>query len=118
MATKKPRVQVLLSAEVLAIYTEAAAVFGVSASKLAAECLTEAAQSIKQMAAVMADAKANQAEAAIRAAEGLKAVLIDARQDAADAQIHLEDAIAAHKRADKADEVIVPKPKGKPRRKA
>lgn len=115
MATSKPRLQVLVSEEVLAVYTEAAAVFGVSASKLAAQCLMEASDAIKQMAVVMAEAKAHQSEAAVRAAQGLKGVLVDARQDAANAQMHLEDVIAAHQRKEQPQEL--PKPKSRPKAK-
>lgn len=115
MATSKPRLQVLVTEEVLAIYTEAAAVFGVSASKLAAQCLMEASGAIQQMAAVMAEAKAHQSEAAVRAAKGLKGVLVDVRQDAADAQMHLEDVIAAHKSKELPKDK--PKPKAKPKSK-
>lgn len=113
MATKKPRVQVLLSEQVLQIYTDAAAVFGVSASKLSGEVLTEAAESIKKMASIMASAKSDQADAAVRAAEGLKGLLVDARQTAADAQIDLEDEIAKRKLSDKAQEQPKPKAKAK-----
>ena len=118
MATSKPRLQVLVSEEVLAIYTEAAAVFGVSASKLAAQCLIEASGAIKQMAAVMAEAKAHQSEAAVRAAQGLKGVLLDARQDAADVQVHLEDLIAAHKSKEIEKPKVKAKAKPKPKPKA
>jgi len=118
MATSKPRLQVLVTEEVLAIYTEAAAVFGVSASKLAAQCLMEASGAIQQMASVMAEAKAHQSEAAVRAAQGLKAVLVDVRQDAADAQMHLEDVIAAHQTKDRPEELPKPKPKRKAKPKA
>lgn len=118
MAIRKPRVQVLLSEEVLQIYAEAAAVFGVSASKLSGEVLTEAAQSIKQMALLLSEAKSQQSEAAVRAAEGLKGMLVDARQTAADAQIHLEDEIAKRKRSDKAQEQPKPKAKAKAKPKA
>lgn len=118
MATSKPRLQVLVTEEVLAIYTEAAAVFGVSASKLAAQCLMEASSAIQQMAVVMAEAKAHQSEAAVRAAQGLKGVLVDVRQDAADAQMHLEDVIAAHQRKDNPEELPKPKPKRKAKPKA
>jgi dTDP-4-amino-4,6-dideoxygalactose transaminase len=111
MATSKPRLQVLVTEEVLAIYTDAAAVFGVSASKLAAQCLMEASGAIQQMAVVMAEAKAHQSDAAVRAAQGLKGVLVDVRQDAAEVQMHLEDAIASHKRSEASQ--VQPKPKAK-----
>lgn len=113
MATQKPRLQVLVTEDVLAIYANAAEVFGVSASKMAAQVLSEAAESIQQMASIMADAKAHQSEAGVRAAEGLKGMLVDARQTAANAQVDLEDAIAAHKRSDKAQEQQKPKAKAK-----
>ncbi len=97
MANLKPRVQVLLPAEVHAIYSEAAAVFGISASKLSGEVLTEAASSVKAMAAAVMIAKQDQSDAGLRAAEAMKSFLVDARQDAADAQLHIEDVISATK---------------------
>lgn len=102
MANLKPRVQVLLSAEVHAIYTDAAAVFGISASKLSGEVLAEAAQSVKAMAAAVMIAKQDQSDAGLRAAEAMKSVLLDARQGAADAQLHIEDVISATKAKAKA----------------
>lgn len=118
MATKNPRMQVLVNQEVLDIYTNAAVVFGVSASKLAAQVLLEAAESIQQMALIMSEAKAHQSEAGLRAAEGLKGVLIEARQTAANAQVDLEDAIAAHKRKEAPQEQPKPKAKAKAKPKA
>lgn len=118
MATQKPRLQVLVTEDILAIYAKSAEVFGVSASKLAAQVLSEAAESIQQIAAVMLEAKAHQSEAGLRAAEGLKGVLVDVRQTAADAQIDLEDEIAKRKRSDKAQEQPKPKAKAKAKPKA
>jgi hypothetical protein len=102
MANLKPRVQVLLSAEVHAIYTDAAAVFGISASKLAGEVLTEAAHSVKAMAAAVLIAKEDQSDAGLRAVETMKALLVDTRQKASDAQLDLEDVISATKAKAKA----------------
>jgi len=97
MANLKPRVQVLLSAEVHTIYTDAAAVFGISASKLSGEVLAEAAQSVKAMAAAVLLAKEDQSDAGLRAAETMKSILLDTRQRASDAQLHIEDVISATK---------------------
>lgn len=118
MATQKPRLQVLVTEDILAIYAKSAEVFGVSASKLAAQVLSEAAESIQQIAAVMLEAKAHQSEAGLRAAQGLKGMLVDARQTCADAQVDLEDAIAAHKRKEAPQEQSKPKAKAKAKPKA
>ena len=94
MANSKPRVQVLLTPEVHAIYADAASVFGISASKLSGEVLTEAAEAIKQMAAAVRIAKDGQFAAGLRAGETMKSLLVDTRQKVADAQIHMEDVIS------------------------
>lgn len=118
MATKNPRMQVVVNQRVLAIYTHAAAVMGVSASKLASQVLLEASESISEVAALIEQSKSDKTTAGLKAAEALKGMLVDARQTAADFQIDLEDEIAKLKRSDKAQEQPKPKAKAKAKPKA
>ncbi len=118
MATKNPRMQVVVSQRVLAIYTHAAAVMGVSASKLASQVLFEASESISEVAALIEQSKSDKTTAGLKAAEALKGMLLDARQTAADVQLDLEDSIAAHKRKEAPQKQPKPKAKAKAKSKA
>lgn len=118
MATKNPRMQVVVTQRVLAVYTHAASVMGVSASKLAAQVLYEASESISEVAGLIEQSKSDQTTAGLKAAEALKGMLVDARQSAADVQLDLEDVIAAHKRSSKVKAVRPARPKAKAKPKA
>lgn len=67
MYRKIPRVQVCLPEDVLNIYANAASVLGVSASKLAAEVLSQAVPSVQAMASVVLVAKQRQKVCAMAA---------------------------------------------------
>lgn len=118
MSTSKPRVQVLLTPEVLEVYARAARLSGISASKLAGEVLKEAAPAIDEMAALLHKAKDDQAGAGSRVAEGMVALANKARSALDAAQFDLEDEIATRKASKIDPEPLSPKSKPKPKPKA
>lgn len=113
MATIQPRVQVCLNADTKAIYDNAARAMGIPTSKLIANICADAAPNIVQLTELLNQAKTSSSPVAFL--NMAKDLAVDARQNAADAQIHLEDVIAAHQIKDKPQEP--PKPKQKPKAK-
>jgi hypothetical protein len=102
MATVNPRLQVPITADLLARYQAIGKSFGVPASKVAADILAESVGVLEQAAVMFDKCKVDQKNTAHIVATELKSMIVDVRQSVADAQIDLEDAIAASKKKSKA----------------
>ena len=102
MAATNPRLQVPLSDELLARYKAVGKVFGVSATRVAADILGESIGVIEQAALMIEKSRVDQQNSAAVVADGLMKIVVDTRQAVADCQIDLEDAIAASKKKSKA----------------
>jgi hypothetical protein len=102
MASTNPRLQVPLSDELLSRYKAVGKVFGVSATRVAADILGESIGVIEQAAVMIEKSRLDQQNSAAIVADGLMKIVVDTRQAVAYAQIDLEDAIAASKKKSKA----------------
>lgn len=102
MPAKNPRLQVSMSEELLARYKAISESLNVPASKIAADVLAESVEPLEKIAAMYAKARAEVHGNALSLADGLKSVILDARQKVADVQLDLEDAIAEAKKKNNA----------------
>ncbi len=96
MATVRPRVQVCLDAETKAIYDDLADAFGISTSRMIASVLVDCAPSLQKVGEAMR--LAIEEKDPLTLLQAGKGFAVDARQVIADAQVDLEDMIAATKK--------------------
>lgn len=95
MPSRNPRIALTLKPELKKVFDDAADILGVKTTKLIVEVLEEAQGPIHEMAQAVHAAKSDP----VKGLSGLKDMVISGRQDIAQAQIDLEDEIAAQSRS-------------------
>lgn len=95
MATLRPRVQVCLDQKTKELYDACADAMGMPTSRLIAQICVDASPSLVKVLDVLTKAKKTTDNVALL--EFAKAFAVDARQELADHQLDIEDAIASVK---------------------
>ena len=94
MATTNPRMQITLKPETKKIYEDFAEVMGIPASRAVVQILEESQESIMAITASLEAAKADP----VKGLKGLKKLVENGLETAAESQIDIEDAIDAKRR--------------------